>query len=211
MGASGEPTDGERVVHNRTDEMFKQQDSIPVGQTAPPLRRFPNTLSLCALSFSPDRCESTRWRSTWLDTQWWLVLLWILYLGHWGGGEVVWRDVWCVCHVNPTEIFIGATTQETAPYCDQPRIPIHVLGLFLVRLCSVSHCQPLSLIFNSSMCTFYNEFKDIFRLELLWVNWIMVAVIRSKLSWKFRGWGAFLWHWLRVSNFVHLKIIMYLL
>ena len=37
MGASGGPLDGEGVVHKRTDELFKQQDSIPVGQTAPPV------------------------------------------------------------------------------------------------------------------------------------------------------------------------------
>ena len=33
IGASGGPPDRERVVH----ELFKQQDSIPVGQTTPPV------------------------------------------------------------------------------------------------------------------------------------------------------------------------------
>jgi len=37
MSVSGGPPDGEGVVHNRTDELFKQQDFIPAGQTAPPV------------------------------------------------------------------------------------------------------------------------------------------------------------------------------
>jgi hypothetical protein len=37
MGSSGGSPDGERVVHNGKDEPFEQQDSIPVGQTAPPV------------------------------------------------------------------------------------------------------------------------------------------------------------------------------
>ena len=48
-GASGEPPNEERVFHHRTDELFKQQDSLAVGQTAPPvLKRTQHFQSLCA-------------------------------------------------------------------------------------------------------------------------------------------------------------------
>jgi hypothetical protein len=36
---------------------------------------------------------------------------------------------WCVRPINQTGIFIGVIAQEPAPCCDQPRIPVRMLGI----------------------------------------------------------------------------------
>jgi len=51
MGVSGGPPDGAHVVHQRSDELLVQQNSIADGQTISLVWRGPSTYSLCAAFF----------------------------------------------------------------------------------------------------------------------------------------------------------------
>jgi hypothetical protein len=62
MRAGGELPDRAHVVHHRTDELHVQQNSIADGETTSPVKRIPNTPSLCT-AFILNRSICVDWVS----------------------------------------------------------------------------------------------------------------------------------------------------